>query len=198
MSQKKNKNVILVSSMHESDDIDAESGDRRKPEVITFYNMTKGGVDVVDKMKSEYTVARIGNRWPLALFYGLLDVAGINSQIIYKLNTGNMLERRKYLRELSMQLTQPLLKSRLHTPGLSTSLQEEVRGQLGLQASPPRKRQQEEMVGRQVCSFCPKKKNRKTTVRCVNCRVAICGEHTRVWCIECHSSLVVKGKNTTS
>ncbi|KAJ8938411.1 hypothetical protein NQ318_011994 [Aromia moschata] len=45
---KKGKNVILVSSFHHHDDIDPDSGDLNKPVIITKYNETKGGVDVVD------------------------------------------------------------------------------------------------------------------------------------------------------
>lgn len=37
--------------MHEHGIIDSESGDQKKPEVITYYNSTKGGVDVVDELK---------------------------------------------------------------------------------------------------------------------------------------------------
>ncbi|XP_055950804.1 piggyBac transposable element-derived protein 4-like [Argiope bruennichi] len=44
---KKNKAVVLVSSLHDKAEIDGDSG---KPEVILDYNMTKGGVDTCDKM----------------------------------------------------------------------------------------------------------------------------------------------------
>lgn len=48
----------MISTMHfNSTDIDASTGDLRKPEV-TFYNFTKGGVDTFDKICSTYTVAR--------------------------------------------------------------------------------------------------------------------------------------------
>ncbi|CAK1590221.1 unnamed protein product [Parnassius mnemosyne] len=42
---KPNKVVILMSTMHNDAIIDADSGDSRKPEVITYYNRTKNGVD---------------------------------------------------------------------------------------------------------------------------------------------------------
>lgn len=65
----KNKNVIMISSMHDQSMIDPESGDQKKPEVITYYDSTKGGLDVVDEMKGEYSVARISCRWPLTVFF---------------------------------------------------------------------------------------------------------------------------------
>lgn len=40
---KKYKNVILISSMHHSGEIDDKT---KVPEIINFRNMTKGGVDV--------------------------------------------------------------------------------------------------------------------------------------------------------
>lgn len=73
--------------MHTSDNIDSESGDRKKPEIITFYNVHKAGVDIVDKLKATYSVSRSSYRWPLTAFFTLLNIAGINIRIIYELNT---------------------------------------------------------------------------------------------------------------
>lgn len=44
---RKNKAVILLSTLHDDDEIDP---DTRKPQIILDYNATKGGVDTVDKM----------------------------------------------------------------------------------------------------------------------------------------------------
>lgn len=43
---KKNLNVLMLSTMYRDDFIDPHSGDLNKPEVITFYNLTKGGIDI--------------------------------------------------------------------------------------------------------------------------------------------------------
>jgi len=45
---KPNKAVVLISSEHHSDAI-VESNDS-KPEIILFYNKTKGSVDAFDQM----------------------------------------------------------------------------------------------------------------------------------------------------
>lgn len=47
---------------------DVEQTATTKPEIIKYYNQTKGGVDTMDKMSSEYTVKRRTNRWLLAFF----------------------------------------------------------------------------------------------------------------------------------
>ena len=46
---KKDVAVLLLSTMHHSKTVD-ENTQKKKPEVILFYNQTKGGVDTVDQM----------------------------------------------------------------------------------------------------------------------------------------------------
>ena len=65
---KQKKNVVLFSSTDHGDKIDPESGDIKKPEIITFYNSTKGGVDVVDQMAGVYDTSRNSRRWSLTVF----------------------------------------------------------------------------------------------------------------------------------
>lgn len=57
-----NRNVFLLSTMHTDEKIDQTTGKACKPEVITEYNLTKGEVDVVDKIEAEYSVTRFNNR----------------------------------------------------------------------------------------------------------------------------------------
>lgn len=96
----KKKVVLMLSSMHYDNSIDISTGEQKKPDIVIFYNSTKGGVDVVDRMCSNYSVGRVSNRWPLTLFYCMLDIAGINSQIIYQSNNDDQQIRRNYLKLL--------------------------------------------------------------------------------------------------
>ncbi|XP_046686312.1 uncharacterized protein LOC124371984 [Homalodisca vitripennis] len=66
---KKNKAVLMISTMHDDASIDPETGDERKPMIITSYNDTKYGVDILDKMCRQYDAARNSKRWPLTLFF---------------------------------------------------------------------------------------------------------------------------------
>lgn len=70
--------------MHTSDAIDPTTADAKKPELLTFYNLTKGEGDVVDEMKSLYSVSCISRRWPLTLFFSVINIDRINSCIVYK------------------------------------------------------------------------------------------------------------------
>lgn len=78
---KKNKAVILVSSLHHSAEIDEKS---KKPEIILHYNRTKGGVDAVDFKCSNYSCSRRTRRWPMAVFYRILVMAAFNLFIIHQ------------------------------------------------------------------------------------------------------------------
>ena len=57
---KKNKSVVLLSSLHHDSAICSESG---KPEIIEFYNKTKCAVDMLDQTCARYTVQRATGRW---------------------------------------------------------------------------------------------------------------------------------------
>ena len=91
---KRYKNVLLISSLHNDATIDVDTGDRKKPDIITFYNLTKGGVDTVNKLCSSYNVARNTRHWPLVVFFLMLNIAGINSYIIHSTNNEEKLLRR--------------------------------------------------------------------------------------------------------
>ena len=101
---KKGNVVLALPTMHHNNDIDAGTGHVKKSEIITFYNATKGRVDTVDEMCGTYSVACKINRWPLTLFYLLLNVRGINSQIIFQANSDSQHIRRDYLKLLSLDL----------------------------------------------------------------------------------------------
>lgn len=55
--------------------------------MITLYNAIKGGVDLVELMSGTFYVGRTRNRWPVALFFNLLNISCINNSfIIYNSN----------------------------------------------------------------------------------------------------------------
>ena len=58
---------------------EVEEGPQQKPTMIMDYNQTKGGVDTFDENIEEYTCRRKINRWPLLMYFNLLDVAAFNA-----------------------------------------------------------------------------------------------------------------------
>ena len=120
---KKNKAVLALSTMHHDATIDPETGDKKKPEIITFYNTTKSGVDTVDQMCSTYNVARKTNRWLMVVFYSMLNVADINSQIIFQSNNKtDVRQRSRFLKILARDLADDYLRVRSQCSSLPVAL----------------------------------------------------------------------------
>lgn len=110
---KKRKTVLLVSSMHNDDEIDPSSGITKKPPIITFYNITKAIVDCVDLQIPFCNVARTTKRWPMVTFYSLLNIVTINIIIISKSNNldeNNIKDRRAFIRILANTLQKRILE----------------------------------------------------------------------------------------
>src|SRR5215469_13131144 len=97
------KLVLLLSSKHSQPIVSEVNG---KPEIIEFYNITKGSVDTFDQMCSAYSCSRRTRRWPLYIFYGMVNACSISSWIIH---TENMKRNKSksltiYMKELALQL----------------------------------------------------------------------------------------------
>ena len=76
---------------------------RKNPEVINFYHK-KVAVDVFDQMSRQYSIHYTSRRWLLAVWANILDIAVINSWIIYKKKTGFMVSRRQFILKLMDEL----------------------------------------------------------------------------------------------
>lgn len=189
---KRNKVVLLASTMHH--DGKKDSGEGRKPEMIIDYNRTKCGVDVVDELCATYSVARATRRWPLVLFYGLLNIGGINAYIVVKANKESngavMAKRRIALKDLGLGLVMPQIRKRASVPNLLPYIKTKIKFMLNddlnvenTSASTSRSRPP---VCASRCAVCDWKKDRKTKTVCELCFKKICREHTTAICGECH------------
>jgi len=80
----------------------------RKPVVICDYNKHVGGVDVSDQYISSYSFIRKSKKWWRKMFFWLLEVAVVNSFILYNLsavaNQKPKLSHKKYRLELMKAL----------------------------------------------------------------------------------------------
>ena len=101
--------VNMLSTMHPLLDISSTSREK-KPEVILYYNSTKSGVDILDRMVRTYTSKRMTRRRPVALFYNMLDVSAVNAYVVWKQLQGensscfSKKKRRKFLIQLKKGL----------------------------------------------------------------------------------------------
>ncbi|CAM4802175.1 unnamed protein product [Rotaria magnacalcarata] len=78
---KKGHAVILLSSMHHDKAVNNEQ--KRKPDIVLYYNDTKGGVDRMHQMIQTYSCKRKTKRWPMTFFFNLIDVGGIAAFVVW-------------------------------------------------------------------------------------------------------------------
>ncbi|XP_067126936.1 piggyBac transposable element-derived protein 4-like [Centruroides vittatus] len=215
-SPKRNKVTLLLSTLHHNNSIDSSTEEKNKPEIVTFYNLTKGGVDVVDKLASRYNCARYCRRWPLVIFYSLLNISAVNSHVIYYLN--NKLpqnqRRRHFMKLLWIELMTPQLKLRAQKENLPRNIRTAALQFSKLQHETSESESESTTAStgtspastsvastsaastsaastsrkRSSCSDCGYKKGRKTTNKCFRCNKYICGEHSHNLCKSCIES----------
>ena len=169
-TEKPGKSVILLSSQHNDDKI-LETG---KPEIIHFYNSTKAGVDTLDQAVRFYSVKRKTLRWPLTIFYNILDMSEYNSLIIFlKINpeykaTHQQRTRRRYLLDLAKEIASVYGSNQTDN---------------GLDESPPVPKKSFKSTNR--CIVCPRTKDVKTPCRCEKCDKSMCKKHMKTVCQSC-------------
>lgn len=187
-NKQKKKNVLLISSLHMDDSIDEATGDKKKPEMITYYNEHKIGVDIVDKMCSTYNVSRGTRRWPMVVFFSVLNIAGINTQVIHIGNRNETLKRRLFLRRLGRELINDQLVRRSLTPRLPRSISArlpEITSKKQQPSIPQDNPHGTEEAGRKRCQPCwTRKTTRLTKYTCKSCRKHLCLQHCAFVCTD--------------
>lgn len=120
---KDKKEIHFISSCTNPEEFDfarrrhqREIVDLKRPSVVRNYNLSKGGVDLMDQRIS-YNKIRISKlkRAYLQIFFELLDIIIENSRICHQEATSKKLSSKKFRSKLVQQLSQPL-KSKKETP----------------------------------------------------------------------------------
>ncbi|XP_048853945.1 piggyBac transposable element-derived protein 4-like isoform X2 [Brienomyrus brachyistius] len=192
---RKGKNVMLMSTLHREGQISDRK--HKKPEIILQYNARKGGVDTLNMVTAHYSCRRKTSRWPLVVFFDMLDVSAYNAFVIWlavdpyweKSRCGK--RRRLFLEELGKALVFPHIQRRQNLPrspaaALIARKIQEAAGEgphagsklqlpTGVAAGGQRKR----------CKDCPPSKDLKTRFMCITCDKFICLTHAAKMCKDC-------------
>jgi len=186
---KRGKTVTLMSTMH-LDKAVADEEAKYKPEVVLYYNKTKSGVDVLDKLVREYSCKRATKRWPMALFMDCIDIAAYNALVIWSYRVQNdatlkgIESRRQFLKDLGCSLVKSQMERR------SLQFQNDRRGcdkqlaaafaSCGYPLPPvvPRPAVNPLRLKRGRCQMCDRTRDRKTSVTCNSCNNFCCDEHS--------------------
>lgn len=205
---KKNRSVILLSTYHTRKKIDAD--DQQKPEIIPFYNSTKGAVDTLDEMVGTYRCKRRVLRWPLVVFENMLDISACNALVLFLAvnpdwkNAQKKFRRRLFLVELGKALTAPYTMQRKVLPHgeRARSVVCDLK-QIPRQSTVSRKRSSvpEESIDtsrlnrlvhrpppnkRARCYICPYASNANVhAATCDKCKKHICSSHRFMVCDRC-------------
>ncbi|XP_042569986.1 piggyBac transposable element-derived protein 3-like isoform X2 [Cyprinus carpio] len=158
---KRKKTIYILSSMHSV--IQTDNTTKRKPNTVTLYNTTKCGVDVMDQMVREYTVRTGTQRWPVAVFYNMIDMAALNAHVLYQACTGRQERRVDFLVELARELANS------HMCAKKAKKEQLLRTQPST-PSPGK---------RAMCQVKHQCKNNHATVQCVHCYRYTCGKCRR-------------------
>ena len=162
---KRSKNVILLSSLHKS--VVCSDNCKKTPASIAYYNKTKYGVDVLDQKARLYTTKVQSRRWPLQVFYNILDLSVINATIIYNEVLGSKIGRRHFI----LKLIEELAGHNEENENLGDAM-DTIANELGEDSSP-----QPKIKLRNNCAVkCTKMSRNKTTKYYSKCKKPTCGK----------------------
>ena len=187
---KRNKNVLMISSMHSHPGVNFNRDDM-KPDVIDDYNHGKGGVDVLDSRIEDFTCKRMTRRYPLIFFFLMLDVALVNSYLVLKESKENYTaDRKTFIKMVSESLASEFMVSRYNSPKIFSQLKNSFAlitihpiHHQRLPVADPHTRHGpagdvSRSTGMQKVGKCQIAKCRKSTRHaCAKCAVNICSEH---------------------
>ncbi|XP_033971282.1 piggyBac transposable element-derived protein 4-like [Trematomus bernacchii] len=155
---KPRRNVTILSTQHQHVAISTER--KKKPETIEYYNHSKVGVDVLDQMARQYSVKGGTRRWPVAVFYNVLDLAAINAWVLYRsCMSQENIPRRDFMLHLAHKLHAEWMASK--APPLAD---------LPFSGAEERRRM--------TCMVKAHCMQNKTFCKCVKCGDAVCGKCT--------------------
>ena len=185
---KTKKHVAVLTTIHNT----FTYTENDKTEAHMFYNASKGGVDAFDMMCSSTNTGRKTRRWPLCIFYNILNIIMNNSFIIHNHRHENKADRFKFLESMSHELCQPYAVERynLRIRNLDYGILRSMRAIFRVEgpAAPPPARM--ETATRQRCRLCPSTlpggwKKLCNGNFCEDSNRPICNAHSVVLCHTC-------------
>jgi len=170
--------------------ISIASDPKKIPETVAFYNSTNYGVDVVDQMARKYSVKASWRRWPVQVFYNILDLAAINAWILYKETTRISITRRQFILKLANELNKPYAQERAASMRSAARrvLQE---ADMQVRGTKRRKCQVARCKGNKTCDTC-------SVCKKVVCGVCTAQALTRYICAECGCVTITTPTTTMS
>ncbi|XP_028828087.1 piggyBac transposable element-derived protein 4-like [Denticeps clupeoides] len=186
---KRGKNMLVLSTKHRESVI--SSGTKKEPQIILDYNRCKRGVETMDQIIAAHSCRRKTKRWPLAIFFNMLDISALNACIVWTAidpswNTGKAYRRRLFLEQLGKKLVMPQMTRRQHLPQIPEAINLIVQAQTSsgdLTVDSPNPLPTASHTRRKQCVLCPTRK--VCTFSCKNCGKGVCKTHFSAICSSC-------------
>lgn len=204
-STNKKKHVLLLTTHPFVHGVTKDDG-HKKPQIMKYYDFTKGGTDIIDQRMGSLTCKSKSAKWTITAFSYLLDTMRVNSQTIYALNhekNPRSVSSPLYLWDLVLELATPHMLRRLQTPGVQDSIKQVIRSLCAIQPVELPAIRPDEVGPSTVdtarrCRNCvdeaktdpdgyKKAKNRisKVTTVCMACSEHLCKKHMISLCTDC-------------
>ncbi|KAM3625599.1 uncharacterized protein V6R79_014601 [Siganus canaliculatus] len=189
--------MVFISTRHREEGL--TKGPKKKPEIMTYYNRCKGGVENLEKIIDAYSCKKKTTRWPHGLFFYMLDISAYNAFVIFMAvnpswKKAKPLKWRLFLEELGQSLVSAeiLMRRRLPRDPNAASVVREFRANAAGPEISKSVRDQETPVDhsllmRRTCKMCPSGRKR-TAICCFQCGRNICKVHLVVCCKSCWSN----------
>ena len=181
---KKGKNVLMMSSMHTSAEVRFVREDR-KPQVILDYNAGKGGVDLMDSCIEDFSCKRKTNRYPLVVFFNILDIAILNSYLIARENREIVPKknRQMYMKSQAEELAKENMLERFGKPSVYGQVKDSFHRFGMFKAVEEPDNNVANKPGKCQMAKCRK----STRKRCSTCNKHVCKVHQKVvtCCTDC-------------
>ena len=123
------KNVVILPTtrpMHSCTKDDNKS----KPHIFRFYDLTKGGTDIVDQMNNYFTTRAKSLRWAMIVHFYMLDTARVNAKTIWCIKNGidhHKLKSYNFGWDLAKTLTMPhVIRRDVNGLGLMVQLKKKI------------------------------------------------------------------------
>ena len=145
-------------------------------------------MDTFDQITSAHSCNRKTRRWPLTIFYGMINTAVSNAYILYKetmMQQGQKsITRRSFWKTLAKELIRPWAEHRMQRIGQQRNIQQTIKD-VYPDINFPTIQLVPDSSTKKRCSFCKSKADRKTRFNCFSCKKPICLEHARFLCADC-------------
>nr|XP_029500512.1 uncharacterized protein LOC115116168 [Oncorhynchus nerka] len=122
------KNVCILSTIHPT--VTTGNDRTREPETVTFYNSNRVDVNTMTRERTVEVVTGLekggSHRWPLAVFFNLLDLAAINAYVLFTQCTAKTVPTRDFIMDLAFELREKHMRANAAPPPPLPPIQDTV------------------------------------------------------------------------